>query len=326
MTLHGATDTFTIVWKPDSRLSGFLLASGLTLAAAGCSIQKLAVNSLADALTSGTSVYTSDNDPELVGDALPFALKTFESLLEITPENEELLLATCQGFTQYAYAYIQIDLIQVELEDYRRYKEQKSRARNMYLRARDYCLRALELRKPGITGQLALDPEAAAREFGAGDVELLFWTGSSWGSAISVGVDRPELVADLPVAQALLHRCLELDPDFEQGTLQEAMVVLESLPETMGGSVERARQHYERALELNGGRRASTYVTWAELVSYAQQDRGEFEELLEKALAVDPDADKSQRLATLIAQKRARILLALVDDLFLDDVEDSEEE
>lgn len=297
------------------------------LVASGCSIRKMAVNSLADALADGAAtVYASDDDPELVGDALPFALKTFESLLEISPENEDLLLATCQGFTQYAYAYIEIDLIEVELEDYRRYKEQRTRARKMYLRARDYCLRALEIGVPGIQGRLALDPEAAARELGREDVELMVWTGSAWGAAISVGADRPELVADLPVVLALLHRCLELAPDHGDGRVHEAMVVVESLPEVMGGSLERARRHYERALELAGGLRASTYVTWAELVSYREQDREEFEALLEKALAIDPDANEDERLATLIAQKRARILLRLADDLFLAPIDESDEE
>lgn len=319
LTLHGLADTFWIVLTRPQKLLVWPLALCLVLVASGCSIRKMAANRVAAALSGGGSVWASDDDPELVGDALPFALKTFESLLAITPENKDLLLATCRGFTQYAYAYIEIDLIRTELEDYALYKEQRTRARRMYLRARDYCLRALELDAPGIRGRLSRDPEAAVRELGLKDVELMVWTGSAWGAAISVGADHPELVADLPVVLALLHRCLDLAPDFGDGQVHEAMVVVESLPEVMGGSVERARQHYERALELSGGGRASTYVTWAELISYREQNRKEFEELLGKALAIDPDAKPEERLATLIAQKRARILLKVEDDLFLDD-------
>ncbi len=300
-----------------SRPLGLLLAAVVLTATSGCSIRRLAVNSLANALASSGDVYASDNDPELVGEALPFALKTFETLVAEAPENEDLLLTTCQSFTQYSYAYVAIDLLRLELEDYRRYKHQRERARKLYLRALDYCLEAVELRVPGIGRRLVLEPETAVREFGEDDVELIFWTGSAWGSAISVGVDHPELVADLPVVRALLVRALELDPDYQKGVLHEAMVVVESLPEAMGGSFERARMHYERALELHGGTRPSTYVTWAELVSYSQQDREEFERLLEKALAIDPEKNKSERLATLITQKRARMLLALADDLFI---------
>jgi predicted anti-sigma-YlaC factor YlaD len=46
------------------------------------------------------------------------------------------------------------------------------------------------------------------------------------------------------------------------------------------------------------------------------QNRAEFESLLKAALAVDPDAEPRYRLANLIAQERARHLLARVDELF----------
>ncbi len=48
----------------------------------GCSaMQRVAVNRLGDALAEGSSVYATDDDPDLVGAALPFGLKTIESLL-----------------------------------------------------------------------------------------------------------------------------------------------------------------------------------------------------------------------------------------------------
>jgi len=56
-------------------------------------------------------------------------------------------------------------------------------------------------------------------------------------------------------------------------------------------------------------------------VALSAQDRHEFVSLLERALSVDPDADRSRRLANLIAQKRARTLLARVDELFVPDSE-----
>ena len=52
-------------------------------------------------------------------------------------------------------------------------------------------------------------------------------------------------------------------------------------------------------------------------ISKGKQDRAEFEKLLQQALAIDPDADPDNRLVTLITQKRARLLLAHIDDLIL---------
>ena len=42
----------------------------------------------------------------------------------------------------------------------------------------------------------------------------------------------------------------------------------------------------------------------------------EFERLLNEALAIDPDKDKSNRLTTIITQRRARALLDQIDSLF----------
>jgi hypothetical protein len=54
-------------------------------------------------------------------------------------------------------------------------------------------------------------------------------------------------------------------------------------------------------------------------VSVLQQDRAEFRRLLERALEFDPDKDPSQRLATIVLQRKARALLERQDEFFLDD-------
>src|SRR5258705_13116094 len=84
-------------------LCGLLLA----LAAPACSIQKLAVNKVGDAIAGGGSTYETDDDLELVGDALPFSLKLLESLLARAPDHRGMLAAACKGFTSYGYAFVQ---------------------------------------------------------------------------------------------------------------------------------------------------------------------------------------------------------------------------
>jgi predicted anti-sigma-YlaC factor YlaD len=78
------------------------------------------------------------------------------------------------------------------------------------------------------------------------------------------------------------------------------------------------RQHFDRAIELSKGKRAGTYVSFAENACLPAQNAAEFKSMLEKALALDPDADPDHRLATLVAQRRARWLLEHVDELFLE--------
>ena len=291
----------------------------LATALAGCSVQKLASKSVADSLTKGPDVFGTDNDPELVRDALPFGLKTMEMLLHNLPNHEGLLVTLCKGFTQYSYAFVQTDGDLLVNSDYARSTALHERAFHLYLRARDYGLRALALRHPGIADSLRLSPARAAAKLDAKDLAALYWCAASWGSAISLGKDRPEMLADLPAIRELVNRGLALDERYEAGAFHEAAIVLDALPPAMGGSVESARHHFERAVEISGDRRASPYVTLAQSVSVMQQDRAEFRRLLERALQFDPDKDPSQRLATIVLQRKAKSLLERESDFFIDD-------
>ena len=78
-------------------------------------------------------------------------------------------------------------------------------------------------------------------------------------------------------------------------------------------------------MELSAGYDVASYVSLASGVSVTTEDRAEFEELLEMALAIDTDTDTSNRLLNLISQKRARNLLDHADDLFFEPIVEEEE-
>jgi hypothetical protein len=289
------------------------------LALSSCSVKRWAVRSVANALTGGVDVYGTDEDPELVRDALPFGLKTMESLLTVVPDHEGLLLALCQGFTQYSYAFVQAEGDLLVNSDYSRATRLHGRALRLYLRAHDYGLRGLERRHRGISAELQTDPVKAVARLEKRDLPLLYWTAASWGSAISLGKDRPELLADLPAIRALMERGLALDEGYDGGAIHEALILLDALPEAMGGSETRARGHFARAVELSKDTKASPYVTLATTVSVLRQDRREFEALLARALEFDPDRDPARRLVTIVLQRKARDLIERESDFFIDD-------
>jgi predicted anti-sigma-YlaC factor YlaD len=297
-------------------LAALLLAAPLLLA---CSLQKMAADRLGAALASGNSVYATDDDPELVGDAMPFALKTIESLLAVSPRNPDLLLSAASGFTQYSYAYLQSEADYVEATDLARATQLRGRATRMYRRALGYGLRGLEARHAGFATELRRDPAAALAATTLQDVPLLYWTGVAWATAIASAKDDSELSADLPTVEAIMTRARALDPGFGDGAIWDFFISYEGgRPAAAGGSPARAREAFDQAVAASGGKRATPYVSYAETVSLSNQDRREFVSLLETALAIDPDAAHDQRLANLIAQKRARWLLARQDELFLE--------
>jgi predicted anti-sigma-YlaC factor YlaD len=302
-------------------IPGTLLLALALAAAPACSLKRIAINSVANSLAESGDTFASDEDPEFIRDAVPFSLKLVESLLAEVPNHRGLLLTACSGFTQYAYAFIDSDAERAKLDDYAGYVRLQDRARKMYLRGRDYCLRSLELSYPGITARLHADPDDAVAVLGRKDVPLAYWTGASWGKAVALSLDRPALAGDFPVVRALARRALALDESFDSGAIHEVMIALESLPADMGGDRARARLHYERALELSGGHAAGPHVSYAMGVLLPQQQRGEFAALLERALAVDVDREPRLRLANILAQRYAQYLLDHLDDLFLSDKE-----
>ena len=178
----------------------------------GCAVKRIAVNKVGNAIASGGTTYASDDDPELVRSAVPFSLKLMESLLEESPKHRGLLLAACKGFTEYSYAFVQEDADEIESTNLAEATRLRARARRLDLRARDYGLRGLEVRHPGFGKALRENPRAAVRRItSAKEVPLLYWTAASWGEAISLSKDNPDLIADQPIVEALIDRAYKLD-------------------------------------------------------------------------------------------------------------------
>jgi len=289
----------------------------------GCSIRRFAVNKIGDALASGGDTYSSDDDLILVGEALPFGLKLMEGLLADSPKHKGLLITACEGFTTYAYIYVQHKADTGAEQDLTQAREMRTRARRLYLRARAYGLRRLEASHQGITERIKRDPRTALSVIKKKDVPALYWNAAALGLGISVSKNDAEMLAHLPEVEALLERALELDESWNKGALHAFQVTLASAKPGQP-DYQKLKKHFDRALDLSGGNQAGLYVAYAEAVSINKQDRSEFVSLLNKALAIDPDQHKEVRLANIVAQQRAHWLLKRVDELILDTTSVSE--
>ena len=296
----------------------WLMMVGLAVVGSGCSVRRMAVNKVGDALAGGGTTFASDDDPELVKAAVPFSLKLMESLLSESPRHEGLLLAAASGFTQYAYAFVQEDADEMEDKDLAAAEEMRGRARRLYLRARNYGLRGLEVRHKGFEKALRADPKQAVGVATVKDVPLLYWTAVSWAGAVSLSKDNPDLIADMPIVDAMMDRALALDEAFGEGAIHTYLITYEmSRPGGTGDPAARSRQHFERALALSKGLQAGPMVSFAEAVCVQKQDLKQFESLLQQALAINPDAKPESRLVNLVMQRRAKWLLSRTDQLFL---------
>ncbi len=284
----------------------------------GCSLKKMALNSVAESLAKSDGAYASDPDPELIESASPFGLKLMESLLVETPENPHLLLALVRGFTQYTYAYVDSPADELELRDVSAAYTQRERAKALYFRARDYGIRGLNTIHPGFEEGLRKDAVAACARIGAGEVPLLYWSAAAWGAATALGKDDPALLGDIPILETMAARVLELDEEFDSGaghTLMMSLVM--AIPGSGKLKVDAAAKHFVRSVEISGGMLAAPYVAYAESVAVATGDREGYTDVLNRALAIQGDALPDSRLSNTIFQRRATWLLEHVDLFFI---------
>jgi len=300
-------------WMDNETTRRVVLCLLLQVVLGACSVKRMAVDLLADSLADG-GVYTGDDDPQLVYEAIPFGLKTYEGMLAVSPDNRNLLLTAASGFAGYAYLTRE-KADRLGDRDVAAARRERARASRLFLRARDFALRALAQRHPELLQRLETEGAAALAATDGSDTAALYWAGASWAGAISTSKGDLELIAELPQAAALVQRVLELDDSFDAGAAHEFMVAYEG--GRPGGSAEAARRHYARALALSQGQRGSVHLALAEAVVVGEQDLEEFRRLLELARSANLESVREYRLLNSIAAKRADWLEDHIPELFL---------
>ncbi len=294
----------------------------IPLTTGGCSVKGMAMNSLANALSGGdggSNVYLTDNDPILVGEALPFSLKLMETILQETPEHGGLLVAAATGFVSYAEMWVLRPSRYLEATDVYAARRERERAKALFMRARGYAGRALEVRHPGIVPRLLRWPDSASQELQAEDLPAVYWFTAAHGRAISTDLSDADLMVQGRTVIALLDRALELDESWNKGAIHELYM---AIPAQIGGSPENTEYHFGKAMELNEGASIGPLVSLAELVHQARQDRDEFIRVLNEVLEFDPDQHPNTRLTNILAQEHAAWLLSKTDEFFWTDSEE----
>lgn len=299
-------------------------AAGLVLALSlgACSVEKLALKKAAGMLSGSSSadVFTSDNDPDFVADALPFAIKLYETLLASLPGHDGLRLRTGSLYIMYANAFVQTPADMTPRREAETRDALLARAKNLYLRGRDILFVALEKKNPRVFRQLKdRQFEAAMAPFGREDAALLYWTALGWMAAFAVDPFDMTLGQTVPRTKAMIERVAALEPGYGNGSLDAFYVgYYGSLPGYLGGDAATAREHFARAQAVAGGSDTSSLLALATTVSVKEQNAAEFKELLERVLAFDPESSPPNRLVNTLNRRKARWLLDHIDDLFIE--------
>jgi tetratricopeptide (TPR) repeat protein len=243
-------------------------------------------------------------DVDLMREAMPASLVQLDGFIVAAPDDK-LILRGAEAYFGYANAFVEdVD---------------NKRASLLYLKARDYGLQVLKGR--GSFAKALEGPPPAFKEMlkglSASDVPALFWTGNSWLSWIGLNIDNPEAVMDVPKAVAMLERVVELDETYYYGSAHAALgSYYAAQPKIMGDTSEKAKQHFDKAFEISGGKFLFMYYLYAKFYAYQIQDKDLFVRSLQ--MIIDTPAEKypDMTLANEIAKRKAKALLDNVDEYF----------
>lgn len=290
----------------------FVLLSLLVALLSACSPRMLLVRNVADELASQGQ--TEEADIMLARDAGAFYLKLSESVLRQTPGHLPLAEAVAGGFTQYAYAFVAFEADRTEAQDARAAQRLRARAARLYWRAHRHAMAALEFNNPDFVKALnraPVDHDVEVMRLPPDQVGVAYWAAASWGAYISLSKDKPDVVADLPLAMRLAQQAWISEPSRGQGALASLMGTFEAA--RPGGSLRQAQAYFDQAIDAGQGSNAGVYVARAEQLALPSGDRAAFEVLLRLALAISAE---HRDLGNEVMRERAQWLLDTADDRF----------
>ncbi len=297
-----------------------LLALCVSFGILGCDITRITANGTGNLFRRAAPAFEQHWDYELAGAAMPSSIIQMEGLLRIVPENKKLLLNAIRLYTGYAYGWIEDGAEELAAEGrHLEAEEQLRRARYMYQRARDLAVHLINLDHEGFQAHVeeGLEPfqQWLQDEFDEDDVSSLLFAGYAWGSFISANKSDMEAVADLPFAQALVERAVELDPAYFNHAGLTFLAVINTL--APGADMDAARPYWDRAIEATERRNLLLLVNMAKAYAVKLQDRELFISLLREVLEAG-DVFPEQRLQNMIARRRAARYLRQLDTLIPD--------
>ena len=250
-----------------------------------------------------SSAILNQDDPELVRAGMPSYILLLDSLLERSPDDPAILSAAGTLYASYGAVFA----------------DDPTRAARLTTHARDYTLKAMcdlyadacnwrDMNYDDLVASLqGVRPEQADALYDCG-FAMLAWLrahSSDWGA-----------LAELPQAEAIVRRYLDLGGDAAKSSAHVYLGILLTLrPPSLGGKPEEAREHFEKAIALSGGRDLSAKVEFAKGYAKMMYDRDLYDRLVSEVLDASPYAE-GFTLMNVLAQKEAVQLRAEADDYF----------
>jgi hypothetical protein len=126
-----------------------------------------------------------------------------------------------------------------------------------------------------------------------------------------------EAVSELPRVEWMMRRVLQLDEGFYYGGPHLFMGIwFASRPKIAGGDLNKAQEHFLRALDLGRGKFLMASVYYAKYYARNKMDKELFVTTLQKVLEAPLDTSPELVLPNTVAKKEAKELLNRIGEYF----------
>jgi len=298
----------------------FLLFTFL-ITLSSCSVKKIVVKSTVNAMEKSRHVFETEDDLEIAEISLASNVKLLEVMLEQDPENEKLNLFLAETFSLFALAFVEDKMEAHQFSDDEKSEYHQTRAVRLYLRARDYAFKTiLEPLQYSTVDEIKLSTlKERLPSLDTKHVRAVFWAAFSWGAAINLNRQDMEAISNLPIVNLMMDYVIKNDETYYFGGahLFKGMFY-GGRPKVLGGNREKAMKHFKRALEISKGNILLNYYYEARTLCIQFQDYKCFKDNLNKIIDAPHDHYKQQRLANSVAKRKAKRLLKLAPEFFLD--------
>ncbi len=246
--------------------------------------------------------------------ALPLSFESQKRKIQKNPDNQLFYLNASKSRITYAYGILMEKGDRLMYTDYYKSRNYYSKSLDLFVISRNYLLNALEVKYENFPQRMRNREEI---DFEKEDIDYLYWLSGSLAGAIQASQGDPQYLIDLPNIKWLLENAIDVDPNWQNGTLSAAMmsVYLNDLSGDKNAQ-KKALSYFDLAEKQSNGLNASIYVTLAENYAVSKQNKKLFIELLDKAINIDVNKDKSLKQSNKLSQSRAKWLKSRVDDLF----------
>jgi hypothetical protein len=290
----------------------------------GCSPKTLIVRQMTDIVETGITAFERDDDLDMIEKALPANIKLLEAMLINSPDDRHLMILLSRMYGSYSFGFIETRLEEalylappsgMQAQSIDSLKDQVNR---YYEKGIGFALTALEKSVPGATDALrkvnTIGPYL--NTLGKKDVASLFWFGFNLGGWVNRNLDSIRAVSQAHVTRKVMERVIELDPAYYHGGAHLFLIAyFGSRPPMMGGSQEKAIDHYQRLKQIVGDDFLLADLFYGRFCLQPKQDREGFVNLMRR-ISERPAGRSDGSLFNAIAGRRAVVYLAAVGILF----------